>query len=421
MKIKLVGWVGLVAFSIFRVIGIDITGQWQAEFDTQIGPQKYLFIFETKGNVLTGKIISQIQGVKRETELKDGQIDGEKITFTEILNFNGAELPIRYTGQVKSDEIQFQRQVGNIAREEFKAIRVQTTTADTSTLPGQTSSTSNVARPGPQRPPNIFGGPIELGPDDKPAFEEPPAGFNKKREDIPHGTLQMVEYDSTTVGTRRKMLVYTPPGYSPEKKYPVLYLLHGIGGDETEWQRYANVDALMDNLIAEGKAVPMIVVMPNGRAQKDDRPVGNVFASAPAFARFEQDLLNDVIPAIESKFSVYTDREHRALAGLSMGGGQSLNFGLKHLDKFAWIGAFSAAPNTRDPGELIKDPELVKQQLKLLYLSCGTKDGLFRLCKQFHSFLKEKDIPHIWHVDNNGHDPVHWSHTLYHFAQLLFK
>jgi enterochelin esterase-like enzyme len=188
-----------------------------------------------------------------------------------------------------------------------------------------------------------FGGPIVLGPDDKPAFDEPPSGFNVAREGIPHGKLEMVEYDSKTVGTRRKMNVYTPPGYSTDRKYPVLYLLHGIGGDETEWQRFCRPEVILDNLIADGKAVPMIVVMPNGRAQPNDRAEGNVFASAPAFANFEADLLSDVIPAIESRYAVEGDREHRALAGLSMGGGQSLNFGLTNLDRFAWIGSFSAA------------------------------------------------------------------------------
>lgn len=118
----------------------------------------------------------------------------------------------------------------------------------------------------------------------------------------------------------------------------MLYLLHGIGGDEAEWQRFATPDILLDNLIADGKAVPMIVVMPNGRARKNDRAEGNVFAASAAFANFERDLLDHVIPAIESRYRTCTDRENRALAGLSMGGGQSLNFGLSHLDTFAWIG-----------------------------------------------------------------------------------
>ncbi|MGC8830553.1 MAG: alpha/beta hydrolase [Verrucomicrobiia bacterium] len=266
-----------------------------------------------------------------------------------------------------------------------------------------------------------FGGPIELSPDDKPAFDLPPAGFDKKRDDIKHGKLEMVEYESKTVGTTRKMLVYTPPDYSPDKKYPVLYLLHGIGGDETEWRRFASPEVLLDNLIADGKAVPMIIVMPNGRAQKNDRAEGNVYASAPAFAVFEQDLLNDVIPAIESKYSVNTNREYRAIAGLSMGGGQSLNFGLGHLDRFAWIGAFSAAPNAKQPNQLLPDPAAAKSQIKLLFISCGNKDGLIRISKNFHSYLKQNDVPHIWHVDDNGHDPKHWKNSLWYFVQRIFK
>ena len=175
--------------------------------------------------------------------------------------------------------------------------------------------------------------PIVLAPDDIRAVPDAPEGYKAKRDGIPHGTITMIEYDSKTVGTRRKMMVYTPPGYSTAKKYPVLYLLHGIGGDETEWERFAQPENILDNLIADGKAVPMIIVLPNGRAQKDDHPTGNPFIHAPAFAAFEGDLLNDVIPTIESRYSTLTDREHRALAGLSMGGGQTLNFGFGHLDK----------------------------------------------------------------------------------------
>jgi enterochelin esterase-like enzyme len=266
-----------------------------------------------------------------------------------------------------------------------------------------------------------FGGPIELGPDDKPAFADPPAGFNAKRENIPHGELTMVEYDSKTVGTRRKMLVYTPPGYSTGRKYPVLYLLHGIGGDETEWQRLCHPENILDNLLAEARIQPMVVVMPNGRAQKNDRAEGNVFAGAPAFANFENDLLNDVIPAIEARYSVYTNRQNRALAGLSMGGGQSLNFGLAHLDMFAWVGGFSSAPNTKPPAELVPDPTAAKEKLKLLWLACGNKDGLIRISQSVHNYLKEKNVPHIWHVDSNGHDGTEWANNLYLFTQHIFR
>lgn len=285
----------------------------------------------------------------------------------------------------------------------------------------QVAAQDNSDRQQPQRERQRFGDPIELGSEDRQTLPDPPDDIVNKRDDIPHGNLEMMEYESKTVGTTRKMNVYTPPGYSADKQYPVLYLLHGIGGDETEWQRFASPDVLLDNLIADGKAVPMIVVMPNGRAQKNDRAEGNVFESAPAFATFEKDLLNDVIPAIESRYSVAADRQHRALAGLSMGGGQSLNFGLTHLDTFAWVGGFSSAPNTKAPADLLPNPEKAKEQLELLYLSCGNKDRLIRISQRLQRYLTENKIPHVWNVDSYGHDPTHWRNNLYHFAQMVFQ
>jgi len=263
--------------------------------------------------------------------------------------------------------------------------------------------------------------PVVLQPDDVPAFAEAPASMFERREAIPHGKLELIEYDSKTVGTRRKMNVYTPPGYSKDTKYPVVYLLHGIGGDETEWIRFAHPAELFDNLIADGKMVPLIAVFPNGRAQKDDRPGDNPFTTAPAFAVFERDLLDDVIPAIESRYSAKTERESRALAGLSMGGGQTLNFGLTHLDRFAWIGGFSSAPNTRPPAELVPDPAAVTRQLKLLMLTCGSKDGLMEISQSFHAYLKAHNVPHVWHVDGHAHDATEWRNNLYYFAQKLFR
>jgi GH35 family endo-1,4-beta-xylanase/enterochelin esterase-like enzyme len=282
---------------------------------------------------------------------------------------------------------------------------------------------NNAERPTQQRGPNrgVFGGPIELGPDDKQIYADPPATIVEYRDNIPHGKLEMIEYQSKTVGTTRKMNIYTPPGYSKDQKYPVLYLLHGIGGDETEWERFAKPNLMLDNLIADGKAIPMIIVMPNGRAQANDRAEGNVMASAPAFAVFEKDLIDDVIPTIESRYSVLTDRDHRALAGLSMGGGQSLNFGLTHLDLFAWVGGFSSAPNTKAPEELVPDPKQTAEKLNLLWLSCGNKDGLIRFSQRLQRYLKQHNVPHIWNVDNHGHDATHWRNNLYHLTQLLFQ
>jgi enterochelin esterase-like enzyme len=262
---------------------------------------------------------------------------------------------------------------------------------------------------------------VAPGPDDKPAYPEPPASAFERRDGIPHGKLELVEYDSKTVGTRRKMHVYTPPGYSSDRKYPVAYLLHGIGGDEGEWLKFATPDALFDNLIADKAMEPFIAVFPNGRAQKNDRAEGNVFASAPAFAVFERDLLDDVIPFVEGRYSVKADRESRALAGLSMGGGQTLNFGFAHLDRFAWLGAFSPAPNSKAPELLVPDPAAAKKQLKLFLLTCGSKDGLLDITHKLHDHLKQHGVPHVYHVDGHAHDPPHWRAALHAFAQRIFR
>ncbi len=394
----------------------DVSGQWRAEFDTQIGLQKYLYTFQLNEGKVTGKATAEVGGQKREVELKEGKVAGDTLTFVELFKFQDNEVRIEYTGRVAENEIKFTRKVGDFATEELVAKRVQALAA-----PVAASPTNAVAGDRPRRGPGGFGGPIVLGPDDKPAFPDPPAGFDVKREGIAHGNLEMIEYDSKTVGTKRKMQIYTPPGYSKDRKYPVLYLLHGIGGDETEWQRFATPDVILDNLLADQKVMPMIVVMPNGRAQTNDRAEGDIFRGAAAFENFEQDLLKDVIPAIEARYSVQADREHRALAGLSMGGGQSLNFGLGHLDTFAWVGAFSSAPNTKPPEQLVPDPAAATRQLKLLWLSCGNKDGLIRISQGVHAYLKEKNVPHIWHVDSNAHDSLEWRNNLFLFSQRILR
>jgi enterochelin esterase-like enzyme len=320
-----------------------------------------------------------------------------------------------------------------------------------------------------------FGGPIELGPDDKPAFADPPAGFNVKRDDIPHGELTHVQYDSRTLGTRRRIRVYLPPGYSGSRRYPVLFLLHGLGWNDLEWTDIRHAEVVIDNLIADGKVQPMVMVFPNGDssmtvadidaagggpwmgrgmggarggpgpgagagarggadAAAAGRGAGAAAPGAGAGARggaggmrmdswltpFENDLIKDIIPFVESHYSVYRDRDHRALAGLSMGGGQALNIGLAHPETFAYVGGFSSAPDTKAPPELVPDPA-VPRRLKLLWLACGNKDGLIRISQGVHAYLKEKGVPHVWHVDGNAHDTTEWQNNLYLFSQRIFK
>ena len=252
-------------------------------------------------------------------------------------------------------------------------------------------------------------------------YVEAPAGFDQERAGIPHGTLETVEYKSTTVGTVRKATVYLPPKFDAAKKYPVLYLLHGIGGDEREWlQGVPNV--ILDNLIADGKAAEMIIVMPNGRAQENDRAEGNVYAGFQAFANFEYDLIDDLIPFIEGKYNVFADKMHRAIAGLSMGGGQSLNFGLAHMDVFAYVGGFSSAPNTKMPEELIPDVEKTKAENTLLWMVCGNQDNLMYNSARLKAFCDGHGVPcTLIEYPGGKHDFVVWKYGLYNFAQLIFR
>jgi enterochelin esterase-like enzyme len=292
------------------------------------------------------------------------------------------------------------------------------------------------------------------------AYPLAPDGFDIRADGVAQGKVERIEYDSSVVTGKRPAMVYTPPGYSADREYPVLYLLHGIGGNETHWTTPGLADAILDNLIADGKAVPMIVVMPNGRASNEPEtlfgggnrpgggqgarpgapgggaPAGGPRAGGPgpggpgggamgvefqAYAAFERELIDDLIPYIESHYSVNSDREHRALAGLSMGGGQSLNFGLGNIDVFAYVGGFSSAPNTMPPAELISDLDMAREELSLLWVSCGDEDSLFNISEGVHNYLAQNDVPHIWQIDVGAHTFPVWKNDLYHFASLIFK
>ncbi len=237
-----------------------------------------------------------------------------------------------------------------------------------------------------------------------------PKGFDKKRAGIEHGKIDTVTYDSKTVGGKRKMLVYTPPGFSKDMKLPVLYLLHGAGDNETGWHIKGAAEIILDNLYADHKLVPMIVVMPNGFAKGRDGGKNS---------GFDDDLLHDIIPYIEGHYPVLTDREHRALAGLSMGAGQSLRVGLKNPDQFAWIGAFSGGGKTAD--KIVADAEAAHKQLRILWISCGDKDRGFKASQTLHAKLDAKNIPHLYHIDSGTHDWPVWRNDLYLFSQRIFK
>ena len=253
------------------------------------------------------------------------------------------------------------------------------------------------------------------------AYPVPPEGFNVARENIPHGEVKLVEYDSKTLGIRRPLRVYTPPGYSTARKYPVLYLQHGLGNTSTEWTTRARAPIIADNLIAEGKMLPMIIVFPSGNATATPADEKQGDRTQASYGQpYHDDLLKEIIPFVESTFSAHTDRANRGIAGMSMGSGQALNIGLTNLEKFAWVAVVAPAPNTRPPAELIPDPAALKQ-LKLFWLSVGNRDALYRVAHGVHTYATEKAVPHIWRVDANAHDTAAMSANFYHFAQKLFK
>ena len=421
-----------LAAASLSALAADVTGTWKAEFNTQRGLQKYTFTLKQDGVSVTGKANVERDGEKREAELKEGKVEGDTVTFVEPLKIQENDIRITYTGKISGNEIKFTRKVGDFGSSEATAKREggspKAEAAGTQTASTNAGATNAAAGRGGRG----FGGPIELKTDDKAAFPNPPEGFDKAREGIEHGKLERVDYDSKTVGVKRWMQVYTPPAYSKDQKYPVLYLLHGIGGNEREeWAKGGVPHLILDNLIADKKIEPMIVVLPNGNATTNTASGGQGgarggrgggFGDLTGWGKpFENDLIKDIIPFIEANYSVKADRENRALAGLSMGGGQSLNIGLANLDTFAWIGGFSSAPNTKPASELAPDPEKASKQLKLLYISCGNKDGLIRISQGVHAYLKEKNVPHIWHVDEHAHDFQHWKKGLYNFCQLTFK
>jgi len=311
---------------------------------------------------------------------------------------------------------------------------------------------------------------------DQQSYPVPPQGFDQVRDGIEKGKLDRVDYNApaVTAGLKRWMEVYTPPGYSKDKKYSVLYLLHGIGGNEThEWTGMSGgqgrAAVILDNLNADKKIEPMIVVFPNGNAttetggggrgagmgagrgagaRGDANAVGrgagmgagargdaNAVGRGAAAGRggaggrgmlsggwgenFTNDLLKDIIPYIESNYSVYTDAKHRSLAGLSMGGMQTRSIAPANTDKFSYIGVFSGGTITPQD---INNMDAFKKNVKLVYMSYGSNEGGSANVKPAADALQQAGIKGVDYVSSNSaHDMTSWRRSLYYFSQLLFK
>ncbi|MBC8008686.1 MAG: esterase, partial [Burkholderiales bacterium] len=249
---------------------------------------------------------------------------------------------------------------------------------------------------------------------------EPPVPINRVAG-VPHGVVHLHDYDSQSLGAARRLRVYTPPGYDAAKRtrYPVLYLLHGSGDNESTWTEFGKAHLILDNLIAAKKAVPMIVVMTDGHARNSTAPE----ARAQNTSAFAADFLTDVMPLVESSYRIRADRDHRAIVGLSMGGNQSLLIGLNHRDLFAWVGGMSSA--IRDPDQPLAsfwaDPVSKKTPLRLLWLRIGRDDYLLKENRAFDALLTAKNIPHDYAESAGGHIWPVWRSYLADLAPLLFQ
>ena len=251
---------------------------------------------------------------------------------------------------------------------------------------------------------------------DRPAFYD--------GQPVPHGEIRTHWYHSKALGTLRRLTIYTPPGYDGDqsKRYPVLYLFHGANADETAWYRLGRVNLILDNLLAEKKITPFLVVMPFGYGVQPGAPA----QPGENTARFARDLLDDVVPYVESTLRASRDRRERAIVGLSMGGGQALAIGLNNLDLFSHVAGFSsglgaAADFPTTYAGLVRAPETANKKLRLLWIGCGTDDAALAQSKSLSVFLSGHRMEHTFRETPGAHTWMVWRRYLHEVAPLLFR
>jgi enterochelin esterase-like enzyme len=256
-----------------------------------------------------------------------------------------------------------------------------------------------------------------------------PATLAWEINDVPHGVLHRHRYKSAIIGDERPFIVYTPPGYDATAKqtYPVLYLLHGYSDAEDAWTATGRANVILDNLIARGKAKPMLVVMPLGYGNKEVIANGWQGLGKPGVFQnsnenFRDALLAEVIPQVEKTYRVSADRDARAIAGLSMGGTQSLFIGLNALDRFAWVGAFSSGGLNANFDEAYPAAdETLNTKLHLLWIACGREDGLIGVNRKLIAWFEDKNVKPTWVETDGGHSFRVWRRYLTDLVPLLFQ
>jgi len=261
-------------------------------------------------------------------------------------------------------------------------------------------------------------------------------GFDCKQDGVVYGKLTEVEYFSKTTDATRKCFVYTPPNYNPDTTYPVMYLLHGIGGTHTEWLG-GMPNEILSNLIASEEARPMIVVIPNVRAAKDDSMPAEIFTPThtAAFDNFINDLRDDLMPFINANYNVFGKREACAIAGLSMGGRESIFIGLSMPETFGYIGAFSPAPgllssihdndHMQHSGMLTTNKMTLPEEYKdktFILICNGNDEAMFNdLASYYTKALQNNGLAPVYYTVDGGHDFRVWKNGLYHFAKRIFN
>ncbi len=252
----------------------------------------------------------------------------------------------------------------------------------------------------------------------------PEGAFQTYDQAVPHGVVSEIDYWSTTIGAKRRAHVYTPPGYmNGTTKYPVLYLVHGAGDSDDSWTSIGHAHYILDNLIAAGKAKPMIIVMPFGHTP--DRPGGDMLANDD----FGNDLLKDLMPQIEKSFRTLNDADHRAMAGLSMGGAHTIRYGLTHPELFHSLGIFSMGLGIQGNLKQVTDFEAANdavlkrsaKELKLLYFAMGKDDFLYDTVAPTSGIFAKYGIGHIYNESAGGHSWINWRRYLADFAPRLFR
>jgi enterochelin esterase family protein len=254
---------------------------------------------------------------------------------------------------------------------------------------------------------------------------DPPLLHEQTR--VPHGTVHHHLYESETTGGERGLYIYTPPGYqdNTEQKYPLLILMHGYGDDESAWLEVGRANFIVDNLLAARKVKPMVIAMPYGhplplelKAEFDDYAGRNIVL-------IEKDVLQDLLPFVNERYRVSEQRQSRAIVGLSMGGGQSLTIGMKHLETFAWIGGYSSACPETDLedsfAQILADVPAANKRIDLLWIGCGEKDFLLDRNRKFVNWLKEQGIEHTYRETAGAHEWSVWRKYLAEFLPLLFR